>query len=220
MAAALAHEINQPLTAINTYARAGQLLGRAQPPDPARLDQTLDRLAAEAARAGEVVRRLRDFFRTGATVLAPASLASIAERAAEAARQRAGDLGVEIECDAAAAGEQLVDEVQMQVVLRNLVANAIEAAAGAPAPRRARLEIRPDAGGAVRVTVRDTGVGVRPGDAERIFEPFETTRATGMGMGLAISRAIVEAHGGRLWAEPGAHGAFTFTIPRAETGDA
>ena len=219
MAAALAHEINQPLTALSTYARAGQLLGRARPPELDRLDQTLERLVGEAARAGEVVRRLRDFFRTGATVLAPASIAAIAQRAADAARARAGEAGVEIECDGAAPGEQLVDEVQMQVVFRNLVANAIEAAAAAPVPRRVRLEVRPDVAGAVRVTVRDTGSGVRRGDAERIFEPFETTRATGMGMGLAISRAIVEAHGGRLWAEPGPHGAFTLTIPPAETAD-
>ena len=217
MAAALAHEINQPLTALNTYARAGQLLARADPPDVARLDQTLERLAAESARAGEVVRRLRDFFRTGSTVLAPGSIATVARRAVDAAVPRATELGVELECDGEARPEQLLDEIQMQVVMRNLVANAIEAAASGDAPRRVRVEVRPDVAGSARVTVRDSGMGVRRDDAERIFEPFETTRASGMGMGLAISRAIVEAHGGRLWAEPGPSGAFTFTLPPGET---
>jgi len=103
-------------------------------------------------------------------------------------------------------------------VLRNLLANAIEAAATGPVPRRVRVEVRPDARGAARVTVRDTGPGVRREDADRIFEPFESTRATGMGMGLAISRAVVEAHGGRLWTEPGPEGVFTFTLPAAEPG--
>lgn len=217
MAAALAHEINQPLTALSTYARASQMLAAADPPDRARLHETLDRLAAESARAGEVVRRLRDFFRTGATQLAPRSLAEAALRATEAARPQAAAHGVEIECHGSVGQKHLVDDVQMQVVLRNLLANAIEAAAGAVVPRRVRVEVRPDADGAVSVSVRDTGPGVRREDAERIFEPFESTRATGMGMGLAISRAIVEAHGGRLWAEPGPEGVFVFTVPRAES---
>lgn len=216
MAAALAHEINQPLTALATYARASQMLAAAESPDRALLHQTLDRLAAESARAGEVVRRLRDFFRTGATVLVPCSLGEVAQRACEAARERAAGLGVVIECDSAVRDNYLADEVQLQVVLRNLVANAIEAAATGPTPRGVRVEVRPDARGAARVTVRDTGPGVRHEDADRIFEPFESTRATGMGMGLAISRAVVEAHGGRLWTVPGPEGVFTFTLPAAE----
>ena len=219
MAAALAHEINQPLTALATYGRAGQLLARAEPPDRARLHDTLEKLVAEAGRAGDVVRRLRDFFRTGATELRPGSIAQIARRAVAAAAARAAELGIELECDGESPQPQLLDEVQMQVVLRNLLANALEAAAEGAAPRRVRVEIRPDVAGAVRMTVRDSGAGVRRDDVERIFEPFATTRATGMGMGLAISRAIVEAHGGRLWAEPGPGGAFSLILPRAEPSD-
>jgi signal transduction histidine kinase len=213
MAAALAHEINQPLTALATYARAGQMLARAQPPDPERLDHALDRMASEAARAGEVVRRLRDFFRTGATELRPASIAAIARKAVDAARARASESGIALECDGESGEEQLLDDVQMQVVLRNLLANALDAAALGPQPRIVRVEVRPDVAGATRVTVRDSGPGVARAEAERIFEPFETTRPSGMGMGLAISRAIVEAHGGRLWAEPGPQGVFTLTVP-------
>jgi two-component system sensor kinase FixL len=217
MAAALAHEINQPLTALATYARAGQMLARAQPQDLDRLHETLERLASESARAGEVVRKLRDFFRTGATELASCSLTQIAGRAVDAARPRAASAGVQIECDGSGAHVHLIDEVQILVVLRNLISNACEAAAGAAPPRHVLVEVRPDAGGGARITVRDTGPGVRREDADRIFEPFESSRATGMGMGLAISRAIVEAHGGRLWAEPGAHGMFTLAFPAPET---
>jgi two-component system, LuxR family, sensor kinase FixL len=143
----------------------------------------------------------------------PGSLAAVARRSVDLTRPRAAELGIELECDGEAPGEQLFDEIQMQVVMRNLLANAIEAAASGEAPRHVHVQVRSEAGGAARVTVRDSGAGVPREDAERIFEPFETTRATGMGMGLAISRAIVEAHGGRLWAEPGPQGAFTFTVP-------
>jgi signal transduction histidine kinase len=215
MAAALAHEINQPLTAVATYARAGQLLARADPPDRARLDVTLERLASEAARAGDVVRRLRDFFRTGATALAPASLTAITRGEVDAARPRARELGIELHCDGEVPGLHLLDDVQVQVVLRNLVANALEAAAAGSDPRWVRVEVRCDVEGSARVTVQDSGAGVRQEDSERIFEPFQSTRATGMGMGLAISRAVVEAHGGRLWVDPGATGRFSFTIPAA-----
>jgi signal transduction histidine kinase len=105
------------------------------------------------------------------------------------------------------------DERQLEVVLRNLVSNAVEAAA-AHAPGRVDIEARAQRE-LVRVCVRDTGPGVAAEDLDRIFEPFETTRASGMGMGLAISRAIVEAHGGEIWAETGRRGGvFCFTLPR------
>jgi signal transduction histidine kinase len=110
----------------------------------------------------------------------------------------------------------LGDELQLEVVLRNLVANALEAAAARDGRRVVCVEVLRDRSGEVKTTVEDSGGGVAAGDVQRIFEPFETNRATGMGMGLAISRAIVEAHGGRLWAEPGARGVFSFTLPAAE----
>jgi signal transduction histidine kinase len=110
----------------------------------------------------------------------------------------------------------LVDEMQLEVVIRNLVANALEAAASHEGRRSVSVEMVLDPPGQVRTIVQDSGAGVADVDAQRIFEPFETTRATGMGMGLAISRAIVEAHGGRLWAEPGSRGIFCFTLPTAE----
>lgn len=214
MAAALAHELNQPLTAVASYARAARMIAEARETDRDRLVETLGKLVAESTRASDVVRRLRDFFRSGATRLAPVALGPLAARALESARERARSLEIELESGAEEGlPPVLADETQIEIVLRNLVANAIDAAASSSGPRTVRVEIAADARGLVRTCVRDSGSGVPAADAQRIFEPFETTRASGMGMGLAISRAIVEAHGGRLWVEPGEHGLFCFTLP-------
>jgi signal transduction histidine kinase len=214
MAAALAHELNQPLTAVASYARAGRMIAEAPAPDRALLLETLGKLVAESTRASEVVRRLRDFFRSGTTRLAPVALPAAAARVVEGLRARADslDIALALEADAALA-PVLADETQIEIVLRNLVANAMDAAASASAPRRVTVQISAAGPRQLRACVRDSGAGVPEADAERIFEPFETSRASGMGMGLAISRAIVEAHGGRLWAEPGAGGLFCFTVP-------
>jgi signal transduction histidine kinase len=215
MAAALAHELNQPLTAVASYARAAQMLAAAPQARPALLEETLARLLAESARAAEVVRRLRDFFRTGSTQLSRVALEELTRRTLETMRAGAAARGVSLELSVATpAPEVLADELQLEVVLRNLLANGIEAAAGGAEPRVVRLEVDSDARGA-QIAVRDTGPGVATADAARIFEPFETSRASGMGMGLAISRAIVQAHGGRLWVETGAAGTFRITLPLA-----
>jgi two-component system, LuxR family, sensor kinase FixL len=216
MAAALAHELNQPLTALATYARSCELMAAAPVTDRALLESTLAKLVGESARAAEVVRRLRDFFRTGATRLAPTALRDVIERSLDAVRARAELQAVALRSRLGELPAVLADELQLEVVLKNLLGNAIEAAAGGGA-REVVIEARLARDREIEVTVLDGGPGVAPADAERIFEPFETTRATGMGMGLAISRAIVEAHGGRLWAEPGARGVFRLTLP---TGDA
>ena len=217
MAAALAHELNQPLTALTSYARASQLLAQSPDADPARLDETLGKLVSEASRAAEVVRRLRDFFRTGATRLAPVALDDVASRVIAMLGARAQTMGVALEQRVPEPIPPLmVDEMQLEVVIRNLVANALEAAAAREGERSVRVEIVRESPGRLKTTVLDSGGGVASADAHRIFEPFATTRATGMGMGLAISRAIVEAHGGKLWAEPGNRGVFCFTLPTAE----
>jgi two-component system, LuxR family, sensor kinase FixL len=213
MAAALAHELNQPLTAVASYARAARMLADDPRGEPLLLGQTLGKLLDESTRAADVVRRLRDFFRTGATRLAPLSLPGLAGRTLEAARALAGARGVALHLHVAdPVPAVLADELQMEVVLRNLVGNAIDATAEAEAPRTVSVEVAQVAGSVV-VTVRDSGPGVARADAARIFEPFETTRAHGMGMGLAISRAIVEAHGGSLQLEPGPGGTFRLRLP-------
>jgi two-component system sensor kinase FixL len=217
-AAAVAHELNQPLTALSTYARACVVL--AQPHSGnAQLVETLGKVVGEADRAANVVRRLRDFFRTGATELRPASLADLAATVVESLRARADALGVVLEQRRAGSiPGLLMDVTQMEIVLRNLLTNAIDSASRATGERRVALELDLADERNVRGSVTDTGSGVAAADAERIFEPLATTRATGMGMGLAISRAIIEAHGGRLWVEPGSTGVFRFTLPLA--GDA
>lgn len=216
MAAALAHELNQPLTAVASYARASLLIAEAPRPDEGLLAQTLGKLVAEATRAAEVVRRLRDFFRTGAMRLVPVSLADLARVELERARAGADAAGVTLQLRAGTALPRILgDETQLQVVLRNLIANAIQAAAPAEPPRLVTLEVRETAGSMI-VVVEDTGPGVSTSDLERIFAPFETGRAAGMGMGLAISRAIAEAHGGRLWVEAAGHGSFRLTLPMGE----
>ena len=210
MAAALAHELNQPLTAALTYARAGLAVSRRSPPQPALLEDTLAKLVAEASRAADVLRKLRDFFRTGATDLREASMVDIARAAVESARRQAPGVEFETHVDGTPP-PVLADETQLGVVLRNLLANAADAARDGASPR-VRLAVAA-AGKGVQVRVTDSGRGVGADSVERIFEPFHTTRAQGMGMGLAISRAIAEAHGGRLWAVASGHGDFNLWLP-------
>ncbi len=220
MAAALAHELNQPLTAVASYARAGRLIAQDPAADPTLLAGTLDKLVAESTRAADVVRRLRDFFRAGSTQLAPMSLEQVAGRALAAVRRQAeaADVALALRVPEPIP-DLLADATQVEIVLRNLLANAVEAAAAGPAPRAVGLELAAHGEHAVRASVVDSGHGVAPADVEHIFEPFETRRAKGMGMGLAIARAIVEAHGGRLWAEAAPRGIFRFTLPVGEPHD-
>lgn len=217
MAGALAHELSQPLTAVANYARAGQLLAAAGDAERARLADTLDRLVAESRRAADVVRRLRDFLQHGAMRMEPTRLDELATRIADDLRPAATKAGVELGLEVAPPVPAiLADALQIEIVLRNLLRNAIEAAGDAPAGGR-RVELRLAATPRIAtVRVSDSGPGVRTEQVEQIFEPFASSKASGMGMGLAVSRAIVEAHRGRLWAEPGAGGVFRLELPVGE----
>ena len=214
MGASIAHELNQPLLAVVAYAKASKLLG-AQPGDAerARLLETLDKLVVEAKRAAEVVRRLRELFRVGAAQRVDASIDGPLRGAVEGMRARADALSVAIVVDVREPLPAVrLDPLQIEVVVANLLGNALDALAAAARP--GRVDVTADATrDGVRVAVRDDGPGVDAADAERVFDPLVTTRATGMGMGLTISRAIVEAHGGRMWIEPGPGGAVLFTLP-------
>ena len=209
MAAALAHELNQPLAAVANYARASQLLASTRGAEYERLVDTLAKLVAESSRAAEVVRRLRDFFTTGDSRLEQVDLARLVQRVVSRVAPAHPEAAIELREEGPL--EVLADGTQLEVVVRNLLSNAIEASAQERTPQvvvAAGMQA-----GVARVTVRDNGPGVGQGDLAQIFEPFKSTRATGMGMGLAISRAIAEAHGGRLWAEPGPGGHFVLTLP-------
>ena len=223
MASTLAHELNQPLSAIANYLKGGRrLLERAQP-DTARAAEAMDKAADQALRAGQIIRRLRDFVSRGESDREIESLSKLVEEASALALIGAKELGVRVSYDFDRHVDLvLADKVQIQQVILNLIRNAIDAMM--TSPRRA-LKITTDAtdgGGLVRVSVADTGPGLSPEVVERLFQPFVSTKAQGMGVGLSISRTIVEAHGGRIWAESNADGGatFHFTLMRLDKGGA
>jgi C4-dicarboxylate-specific signal transduction histidine kinase len=220
LAAAIAHELNQPLSAIGTYARACAHLAGQGASGPL-LSDTLGKIDREVKRAGEVIRRLRAFYRTGSVRRERVDPAALAAAAVESLAPRLAQSGIEIEVDRGAALRAInVDRIQMQAVLHNLVANAIDALSAAPAPGRRiaiRLAAEPNE---LRCEVSDNGPGVAEEVAARLFQPFVTTKPDGMGLGLAMSRSIVEAHGGTLERaiDPAARGTtFRLTLPFAET---
>ncbi len=219
MSAAIAHELNQPLLAVANYAKAARLIASAKDVDRALLDGTLDKLVAESKRAADVVRRLRDLFRVGGTSRADVDPWLPVSRAIAAMGERAARAGVALEARAGASLPSLrLDAVQIELVVANLVHNAIDAAALAQAKRPGAVAVEaaraPDGG--VVVSVVDSGEGIAEADAERIFEPLASTKPQGMGMGLTIARAIVEAHGGAMWAEPASRGIVRFSLPAGD----
>ena len=216
MASALAHELNQPMTALTAYGEVCEhLLSRGETGNA--LKDAIRRMVAESARAADVVRRLRDFFRTGATRLESMEVASLISVATAPFAARARDQGVELIIEPVPEGMIFVDRLQLEVVLRNLLSNAFEAVAARPAGSRSvTLTVVIEAGGQLRLTVEDSGSGISPATAGHVFEPFVSTKSSGLGLGLVISRAIIEAHGGSLWAEIGSRGIFRFTLPMQE----
>jgi two-component system, LuxR family, sensor kinase FixL len=222
MAAALAHELSQPLTALNSYAQAAELLVTSTDmPDAERVAALADvsrRMASDALRASDVVKRLRDFFRSGDTQLENVDLSQLLDDAMVASSKRAKTVGVSVERDASN-GLPLVfaDPVQLAVVLRNLLANALDAAS-VGSNGHVFLTAR-QVDDVVRIDVADSGPGVDAARLQTLFEPGSSDKPGGMGVGLSICRAIVEAHGGSLWAESGASGRFCFTLPIARQGE-
>jgi signal transduction histidine kinase len=220
VASSLAHELNQPLYALSTYVQSCQLIASRPDGDPALLAELMAKAVREVERAGDVVKRLREFFQTGAIRFERIAVRRLLEGAAEASRRRTERhrIALSLEC-AEDLGEVACDALQIEIVLHNLVGNAIDAIeSGHGALREVRLSAR--AGdGQVEIRVEDTGPGITDDVAARLFEPFTTSKPEGMGLGLVISRYIVEAHGGRLWAEPLAAGcAFCLSLPRGTSG--
>jgi two-component system sensor kinase FixL len=218
MASSLAHELNQPLSAIANYLKGTKILLDAGNANGERVADAVDRAAREALRAGEIIRRLRDFVARGETERRPEGLSKLIEEASALALVGAKEHGVRVRFDLDPAADQvLVDRVQIQQVVLNLIRNAIDAMADLP-NRELAVSVRPAADNMTMVSVADTGPGISQDIADRLFQPFITTKPTGMGVGLSISRTIIEAHGGRIWVEPGESGGavFRFTVERAE----
>jgi len=217
LTASIAHEVNQPIAAVVTNAQAGLHWLQARPPNLEAIRQTLEAIVGDGMRAADIIGRIRTLIkkappRKEALQINEAVLEVIALtrgqmlKSSVAVRTRLTD------------GLPLVqaDRVQLQQVILNLIVNAVEAMSGVGEGKRELLiSTAASASDGILVTLRDSGPGVDPNNADRLFEAFFTTKAEGMGMGLAICRSIIEAHGGRMWAganEP--RGAvFQFTLP-------
>jgi two-component system sensor kinase FixL len=226
MASALAHELNQPLSAIANYMKGSRrLLEDSSDERAAMLRDAMDKAAEQALRAGQIIRRLRDFVARGESERRVESVTKLIEEASALALVGAKDQGVRVRFQFASTVDLvLADKVQIQQVLLNLIRSAVEAME-AREKRELIVATAPADDDMVEISVADTGVGIAPEMASQLFQPFVTTKRHGMGVGLSISRTIVEAHGGRIGSEPNPAGGtiFRFTlraVTKEEVGDA
>jgi two-component system sensor kinase FixL len=213
MASTLAHELNQPLSAISNYLRGARRIldGKAQNA-LALATEALDKAGDQSLRAGQIISRLRNFVARGEAERKVESLSKLLEEASALALVGAKDQGVKVRFDLDTSNDLVfADKVQVQQVVLNLIRNAIEAMAET-ATRQLVISSTANAGRMVRVSVSDTGSGLSPDILPQLFQPFVTTKQHGMGVGLSISKTIIEAHGGRLWAEPNPGGGTVFHL--------
>ncbi|WP_437746863.1 response regulator [Sorangium sp. So ce1504] len=222
LAASLAHELNQPLAAILSNAQAAERLLAQTPPGIADARAALDDIVADDRRAGQVIQRIRAMLRKGELSVAAMDLSELAREVVRLVASAALLAGTTVRLDLASGLPHVHgDGIQVQQVLLNLLVNALDAVSRRPPEARlVVVRTRPADGRHVELSVADSGDGVAPEDLERIFEPFVTSKPHGLGVGLAISRSIIEAHGGRLWAEcrPGEGATFRCALPAWDQG--
>jgi two-component system, LuxR family, sensor kinase FixL len=215
MASALAHELNQPLSALTNYLKGSrQLLANRDDKESALVRDALEKAAEQSLRAGHIIRRLRDFVGHGEVEKRVENVRKLVEEASALALVGAKERGIRVNFVLDPSHDLvLVDKVQIQQVLLNLLRNAMEAMEQS-SRRELLLSTTPADGDMLTVNVADTGCGISEDIRSQLFQSFVTTKAQGMGVGLSISRTIVEAHGGRIWAEanPGGGTIFRFTL--------
>jgi len=220
MASALAHELNQPLAAISNYMKGSRrLLADSPDPNRSKIENAMDRAAEQALRAGQIIRRLRDFVSRGESEKRVESLSKLIEEAGALGLTGAREQGVQLRFNLDPKYDLvLVDRVQIQQVLVNLFRNALEAMADS-SQRELIASTARGADDMVEVAIFDTGAGIPDHVMSNLFQTFYTTKETGMGVGLSISRSIIEAHDGRMWAESNESGGatFRFTLPAASS---
>jgi two-component system, LuxR family, sensor kinase FixL len=225
LAASLAHEINQPLAAIVANAQATRRLLDADRASRPGVLEALSDVVADAKRASEVIRRLRALFRKESPVWRPVNLNEIVGDAVDLLHYDLERHRIAVRCHLGSALPTIPgDSIQLQQVLLNLLVNACDAiVATDDGPREIVIATAGYDGEHVQISIRDTGVGVKDGDVERIFEHFVSSKPDGLGMGLAITRSIVQAHGGRVWATVNADRGLTLHVDLPfppETADA
>jgi len=221
MASALAHELNQPLSACASYVQGSLRLAARTPIDSQAITEGLTQAESQLLRAGDIIRRLRDFAAKGETERRIENVPKLLEEAGALAMVGAKERGVRLRFDIQRnMARVLADKVQIQQVVLNLMRNAIEAMADGPR-RELTVAARDSEPGVAEIAISDTGPGIAPDVADQLFQPFITTKQQGMGVGLSISRTIVEAHGGRIWAEvnPGGGTVLRFTLRAIREGE-
>jgi two-component system sensor kinase FixL len=226
MASTLAHELNQPLSAIANYLKGSRrLLEKRDDEDANIVRDAMDKAAEQSVRAGDIIRRLRDFVARGESERRVESVSKLIEEASALALVGVKDRGIRVRYQLDQNADYvLADRVQIQQVLINLMRNAIEAMENST-KRDLVMSAVPAENGMIAIVVADTGSGIPPEMAVQLFQPFVTTKQHGMGVGLSISRTIIDAHGGQIRAEPNPGGGtlFRFTLPavnKEDIGDA
>jgi C4-dicarboxylate-specific signal transduction histidine kinase len=215
--ASIAHEVNQPIAAARNNARAGLNFLDRRPPDLAEVREALDCIVGDTDRAADIIDRIRDHIKKAPPKKEHFDLNEAIDEVVVLARSAISKNGVSVRIPPT---ERVLpvegDRVQLQQVVLNMILNAVEAMGSVQeGPRELSISTEQTQANGVLVAVRDSGPGIDPENIERVFEAFYTTKSSGVGMGLSICRSIIDAHGGRLWAEPNEpRGAvFQFTLP-------
>jgi C4-dicarboxylate-specific signal transduction histidine kinase len=222
LTASIAHEVNQPLAAVVTNAQACLRWLALETPHPDEARAAVERIVRDSNRASEVIQRIRALAKKAEPQMVALDINDVIREAISLEQREMLSQRVSLRTELASALPPVLgDRVQLQQVVINLVMNALEAMAPVTdRPRDMLIRSHQDDANEVLVAVRDSGMGIDSENAERLFNAFFTTKPSGMGMGLSISRSIIVAHGGRLWVSPNAdHGAtFQFTLPSSSQG--